>query len=183
MTITHTIFNTNIYTVDSHLDLGRLYQLSIEHATKTPSVKLSNSGYQAHGFFDQKLYDTILKNMPKNNKQVVESFDLQAWVNFNKFGDWNDVHNHLDDGVMLSGVVYVRTPDHCGRIRFYDPRSYNTKAYREYFESEQGNYLAIQPTAGMMLLFPPGLNHSVEPNQSNEFRLSIAFNILNPKFS
>jgi uncharacterized protein (TIGR02466 family) len=180
---THSIFKTNIHhTIDVDLNLDLLYELSVEHAKKTPTVKLSNSGYQAHNFYNEQLYECVLKNIPRINNKFVESFELQSWINFNKFGDWNDIHTHLDDGVMLSGVVYIRAPENCGCIRLYDPRSYNTKLYREYFEPDQGNYLAIQPKPGMILLFPPGLHHSVEPNQSTDFRLSIAFNILNPKF-
>ena len=37
--------------------------------------------------------------------------------------------------------------------------------------------MQLSQEPGLLLFFPPGLAHSVEPNQSGERRLSIAFNL------
>lgn len=179
----YNLFSTNIRVIDDvDLDLEELYARALNHAQTSPSVKLSNSGYQGHGFEDAEIKAAIRKSLPERPDKPIKDFDLQIWINFNNPGDWNDVHNHIDKGVFLSGVLYVKAPKDCGNIRIYDPRGFNKSDYSSYYEEERGNYLSIPPKDGMMLFFPPYLLHSVEPNMSGQTRLSIAFNVLNFKF-
>ena len=39
------------------------------------------------------------------------------------------------------------------------------------------DFIALQPEIGTAIIFPSELMHSVEVNQSNEDRISIAFNL------
>ena len=100
------------------------------------------------------------------------------WVNINKTGDYNEIHDHNPyDGTALSGVFYVKTPANCGRIRFYDPRPFITKAPDMQYYNDGNTYHYFDPEPNMLLIFPAWLKHMVEPNKSNEDRISISFNI------
>lgn len=69
-------------------------------------------------------------------------------------------HNHDDGFELLSAVYYVRVPANSGKLILHgDPVQ------------------RITPEAGLLLFFPPTLDHEVSPNHSDEHRLSIAFNI------
>ncbi len=43
---------------------------------------------------------------------------------------------------------------------------------------ENSRYITLNVKDGMLLVFPDGLVHSVEPNQSDKERISISFNIM-----
>lgn len=177
------LFETPLHIIDCDLDVSALYSQIKSFQFQVETVHLSNAGgYQGHYFDNQQLKDCIRKNVPKREDKPLLDFDIQLWVNVNGKGHWNDVHNHVDNGVMLSGIFYVKCPENSGAIRFYDTRSNVSRNYTKYYEEERGSYMRIQPHNNLMLFFPPWLLHLVEPNQSEQERVSIAFNILNPVF-
>ena len=111
-------------------------------------------------------------------------FDLQAWVNINRCGDYHNLHNHPHS--WLSGTYYVQMPDQSGArrhrsdldpgaISFYDPRPQaNMTAVRG--DGQVDPEHRIVPTAGQLLLWPSFLHHLVHPNLVEEPRISISFN-------
>lgn len=177
----HSVFETKIFQTEYNDDIDSLYRDVISHSVLEPSVYFSNSGYQGQNFKNKNLFNFLLKNIPVHHTHKIKDFDLQAWININDKGDWNDIHNHSDNNVFLSGVLYLKCPENCGNIRLYDPRNLPKNDYSKYYDFDKGNYIKIQPYEKMILLFPPWLNHLVEPNKSNEKRVSIAFNVINLK--
>ena len=99
------------------------------------------------------------------------------WAIINTGGSANLRHQHGNS--TISGAYYVRAPQDCGDIVFYDPRpapiySYpNVKSVN--FLNDQVN--GISPVEGALILFPSFLDHSVNENKSNEERIVISFNI------
>ena len=99
------------------------------------------------------------------------------WAIINTGGSANLRHQHGNS--TISGAYYVRAPQDCGDIVFYDPRpapiySYpNVKSVN--FLNAQVN--GISPVEGALILFPSFLDHSVNENKSNEERVVISFNI------
>lgn len=174
------VFETTILSHISSIDNQKLILECHRHQSLEPSMKFSNSGYQGHNFASKELFDLIHSTIPKRGDMMLQNYEIQAWVNINDGFDWNDIHNHQDDGVLLSGVYYVRVPENSGNIRFYDPRHSTKTLYDQYYNYGKGNYLSVTPQEGMILYFPPALNHMVEPNLSGRERISIAFNIVNP---
>lgn len=118
------------------------------------------------------------------NKDI--SWDIQAWVNINRSGDYHNLHNHPRS--YLSGTYYVTVPTgevtRGGRedlnpnaISFYDPRgqvNMNAVTGDNEFDPEH----RIQPLSGQILLWPSFLMHFVHPNLSDDTRISISFNIV-----
>jgi uncharacterized protein (TIGR02466 family) len=179
-----TLFETFIAQKVLPLNNDSMLELIKEHQKKEPSTSLSNSGgYQGHNFFNEDVYNLIRNTMPRRLDKKIKTFDLQCWVNINGEYCWNDIHNHAESDVLISGVYYVKVPENSGNLRIYDPRFFKGKSlFDQYYYRDRGNYITLTPTEGLIIYFPPWLHHMVEPNMSKEERVSIAFNILNPTF-
>ena len=112
-------------------------------------------------------------------------WQIHAWANVNRMGDYHDLHNHPH--CYLSGTYYVKIPGDAeaggrkdlrpNRITFYDPRpGINMGSIRNdpYIDPE----FTILPEPGLLMLWPAFLNHFVHPNLSKETRISVSFNII-----
>lgn len=101
------------------------------------------------------------------------------WVNINQQRDFNWPHNHPDS--VLAGVYYVKTPNDCGDISFDHPAedimvSTNTESIKE---NSYNRLIKYMPSIkGRLYLFPAWLKHRVDPNMSQEERISISFNLV-----
>lgn len=102
-----------------------------------------------------------------------------GWVNVNGEGAFNGPHGHSSN--HLSGTYYVTTPasgpGRSGSIEFLNPAGAVTRLLpfgRKLIQTD----IRVHPRAGQMLIFPSYLRHWVYPNQDQEERVSIAFNIL-----
>ena len=125
------------------------------------------------------LFDCLSELPFLKNERV--DYKIDAWININKKGDYNIKHNHPTSD--LSGVLWIKCPEKCGEIVFTSP--YNFVGFKEHelysdkFQKEHSAYLAynFQPKEGFLLLFPSHLEHRVNENQSDEDRISVAFNM------
>ena len=149
--------------------------------------KLSNAGgWQSNSFaIDNKgdLLHKFLINCIDGFLPIRESISLYitAWVNINKKGDYNIKHNHPSSD--LSGVLWIKCPKKCGDIIFDNPSGFEDsdtlESYTQEFKNQTNFYNTyfFTPTEGRILVFPAHLNHRVSPNESNEDRISVSFNI------
>ena len=176
-----TYFPTNLWSVDSTLDNDKLSHKIEEFVSKTESengiITSNEGGYQGHEFKDQEFYDEVAKFIPVLDKNDFQSFRIYSWVNVNKKGNSNRRHSHFTSDTLISGVYYVKVPKDSGRIRFYDPRGeliHKALDWRYYNGYE---YHYIEPKEGQMIFFPCWLEHDVEPNKTDDERISIAFNV------
>ena len=99
------------------------------------------------------------------------------WAIINTKGSLNQKHHHSNSD--LSAAYYVSAEKNCGDIVFYDPRS--ARVYKHPI-AKNPNILnatinSISPEAGMLVLFPSYLEHSVNPNLSDNKRIVISFNL------
>jgi len=101
------------------------------------------------------------------------------WININKTSDGNKLHNHLYS--IFSIVYYVRIPYDSGKIIFHRPSLDDYKncikdgiiaEYNEFNSATCG----YTPRIGDLIIFPSWLEHYVDYNNSEEERISIAFN-------
>lgn len=102
------------------------------------------------------------------------------WVNINPKHAYNALHDHPNSS--LSGVYYVQTTGQSGRIRFRDPRAGKRMdpwpvAKDEESDQRHWDRVHYKPVAGRLIMFPSWLEHDVEPNLSDEERISISFNM------
>lgn len=101
-------------------------------------------------------------------------FDLQSWVNLHDRGGFNFLHVH--EGCLLSGSFYLKVPPGSGRFVFRDPRPGVVHGYVKGAVPNGYSDIQLTPEAGLMVLFPCWMEHYVEPHDSDEPRIVIAFN-------
>ena len=89
------------------------------------------------------------------------------------------VPEHVHNNSLYSGVFYAKTSPNCGNIVFKDP-SYIAKSMAsklsDGFPSVPVTFTQEVDT-GIMILFPSWLPHYTQPNESDEDRIIISFNL------
>jgi uncharacterized protein (TIGR02466 family) len=178
-------------------DSKRLNKLLIEESKEwrdqSDSVEVSNRGDGWHspdgllsrpepGFSEfAKLVPSIAGEYAKlinpNIKLTDFSYEAVGWVNINRRGGFNTAHHH--GTYHLSGVYYVKQPHvtkgEGGMIEFYNSR-FDYHIFNEIGGKPFTDAIRIRPKPGTMLVFPSSLLHFVYPNETDEERISIAWN-------
>jgi len=104
------------------------------------------------------------------------------WININKKGNYN--FSHIHPLSLLSGVMWIKSPQNCGDLIFESPHNFNEGELLEKVDvdfREKTNYFntfKFEPIPGKIVLFPSHLRHCVDESRSDEDRVSIAFNLI-----
>lgn len=129
---------------------------------------------------------TVIDYLRRLGMDYPINWSLQGWANVNRLGDYHDPHNHPH--AYLSGTYYLAVPGERaeldnradvrpGAITFQDPRgAVNMTAIKGDAQIE-AEY-TVQPTPGLLMLWPAFLHHFVHPNLSKEPRVSISYNVM-----
>lgn len=112
-------------------------------------------------------------------KDDVKIYLNNLWININQKSSFNRPHVH--PGSTLSGTYYVDCDINSGKLVFKHPsmgHQYTIKdgAVGEFTEYNAAHW-SVLPEIGKLIVFPSWLEHYVEPNVSEQERISIAFNI------
>ena len=106
------------------------------------------------------------------------------WANINPKDGMNQTHIHSNS--LFSGVYYVKSNPQAGRLKIYDPRPGAQIIMPIRKKGKPPKHLwrdaNLDPIPGRIIMFPAWLWHSVEPNQSNDLRISISFNFIQHGF-
>ena len=101
------------------------------------------------------------------------------WINVNGRGSFNLPHVHPFS--LVSAVYYVDVPKDSGRLVFENPIQQHDYVMKpdivERFNGINSGYWNVEPETGDLIIFPSWLRHWVEPNNTDENRISIAFNL------
>ena len=186
-------FPTLIFAEDVKLDNQQLANDIVAWSKQDKGVKKTNM----NGWHSQ----TNMHEMPQFKLLVDELFKMQhevyksewldrgpklgnMWANINYSGGYNKPHIHPNS--LFSGVYYIKTPLNCGKIVFNDPRPVVQCNMPTRQRGKPPPHLwrevSIDPKVGRIIMFPSWLWHSVEPNQSNDMRISVSFNFLQNGF-
>jgi uncharacterized protein (TIGR02466 family) len=124
----------------------------------------------------------------KETNQVMDFLKIKR-DNHYISGMWANVTNpnhrhpvHLHPNCLLSGILYVKTPEKCGGTTFVDPRPAARvfePSYEQMFEMNAGRF-TFPATKGTMLIWPSWMSHGVErgfTEDETEERIAIAFNV------
>ena len=187
-------FPTIIYAKDVQLD-NRLFEREVvEWSKKDKGVKRTNMiGWHS---------TTDMHKIPVFKPLVDELFKMQMeiyreelltrepiignmWANINPPGGYNRPHIHPNS--HFSGVYYIKAPQNSGEIVFNDPRSAAHMVMPDRVKdikppSHLWREVRVNPLEGRMLMFPSWLWHCVEPNGSNDIRISVSFNFIQKGF-
>ena len=158
-------------------------------STNTEGVKKSNvSGWHSENFDLQDAEPLFFVNSISSvfNESLVDmGWDLEKnklkitgmWSIINPTNASNARHIHSNN--FISAAYYIKAPDNCGDIIFYDPRSANVIRSPVINSKNKLNstIFSVTPKEGLLVLFPSYLHHSVNSNESDEERIVISFNL------
>ena len=135
----------------------------------------------------RKEYEPLIKELFTMQNEVTqeEYLDIKAklgnmWSNINPPCGYNQSHLHPNS--LFSGAYYLKAQSNSGRLSLMDPRpgvqqvmptrkpgKLPRELWRETYYS---------PVPGRIIIFPSWMWHKVEPNKSNDIRISVSFNFI-----
>ena len=184
-------FPTPIYIADiKHPTLNQELEKDItDWANKDKGITRTNvkSWHSPTNMANLPEYKKLVSMLYACQKTIYEQEHLESepflgnmWANINPPGGMNRAHQHPNS--LWSGVYYIKAPKNCGYLKIDDPRTSaamvrptqkkGTLPVRLYRETH------YEPIAGRCIMFPSWLMHCVDPNESNDIRISVSFNFL-----
>jgi hypothetical protein len=169
----HSLINLGIIsTIIGDLDKAYWIKEIYNYKKQNPnSINQSNKGgWQSDRHLNQhsiffplckKLQDLFYQFNPNP-----QGFINMMWGNISLYSNFNAPHIHGSDTypyTKYSGVIYLKIPPNSGNIVFMNPLN-------------PGLGLKFAPCENEVIFFPSPIQHYVEPNLSQEERISIAFN-------
>ena len=186
-------FPTIVYGKDVQLNNNQLAQDIINWSNQDKGVSKTNvKGWHSTTDMAQKPeYKQLIDELHKMQHEIYdnEHIDRYAklgnmWANVNPPGGMNQPHIHPN--ALFSGVYYVKTSPSCGKLVCQDPRPGIQTCMPTRKKGQPPTHLwrevHLEPQENRAIMFPAWLWHCVEPNQSNEPRISISFNFIQDGF-
>lgn len=108
----------------------------------------------------------------------------QSWISHKRPGQFHTMHTHPNS--LISGVFYYGEEDEdIPAITFHRPMAGINTSYlspQNQLDRRKSQYawdtFSVNYSAGLLLLFPSYILHSVPVNKSTKVRKSLAFNVL-----
>ena len=186
-------FPTILYAKDFQLDLNQMTQNIIKWSKEDKGITKTNvDGWHSETNMHTKIeYKPLVDELFKMVYEVFNEEWLDGrvkignmWANINPPGGYNKPHVHPNS--LFSGVYYVKTPPNSGQLVCSDPRPGIQTCMPNRKKGEPPKHLwrdlHLQPQENRAVIFPAWLWHSVEPNKSNDIRISVSFNFLQDGF-
>ena len=186
-------FPTTIYGKDIQLDNETLSNHIIHWSKQDPGVKKTNmNGWHSKPEMHLKSeYQQLVQELYKMQEEIYQEewLDRQPklgnmWANINYPGGYNRPHVHPN--CLFSGVYYVKANKNSGVFVANDPRPGIQTMMPTRKQGRPPKHLwrevHLEPIPGRIIMFPAWLWHCVEPNQSNDIRISVSFNFIQDGF-
>ena len=117
-----------------------------------------------------KLY---MKNVLNATDDAVP-YITQSWLNYTKPGEYHHKHEHPNS--FLSGVMYINADPKKDKIHFYNNKYRQIKPELKEWNWWNSDSWWFEVKTGGIVIFPSNLTHMVEQTQSEDTRISLAFN-------
>ena len=187
----YNIFPTEIFTLETRgLDNDRMAEVILEMERTQESVSTFEGWKGSYAllrhpnfkwvvdFFGDKL-GSILRRY--NFREDLHVQICNMWPNVNRLKDANKQHIHA--GVNFSFIYYIRVPLNSGRLVIVDPRVMRKMTHEHHLlknsdDPKTKESITVPAVEGEFIIFPSYLEHYVEPNMSDEPRISISGNIV-----
>ena len=186
-------FPTSVFGKDIQLDNNKLAQDIINWSNQDPGVAKTNvkGWHSTTDMATKPEYQPLINELMIMSKDVFKEEWLDRepilgnmWANINPKEGSNQPHIHPNS--LFSGVYYVKSNPQAGRLKIYDPRPGAQIVMPVRKEGQPPKHLwkdaNLDPVTGRLIMFPAWLWHAVEPNQSDELRISVSFNFIQHGF-
>lgn len=176
-------FSVPVYKTSIQFNCDKLNDYAYLMKSKYQGRQMSNTGWQ----FVMKEKLDIVEDIEKHVNVLANDIGFlptqkvnQMWININGNKDFNVPHVHLNS--HFSGVMYSKIPKNSGKLVFkngFEGMYYLWDNLKRKKTTEHNSYAyEIMPKENELYIFPSWLEHSVEPNLSNEDRISISFDTI-----
>jgi uncharacterized protein (TIGR02466 family) len=153
--------------------VNRLMELE---SSENSLSKSNRGGYQTRDNLNETegIFRELISTIETVSNDILKEFNSspvkikEMWGNINYKNSFNLSHTHSG---ILSGVFYCQVPENSGNLVFLNP------AVRSDGHLLRTKNLNLQPERLALIIFPSWLEHYVEPNLSDEKRISLSFNI------
>lgn len=156
---------------------------------ESPAENLSTSYHSISNFIEAcdllELYNEILyctyNFCQAMGVKFKSSYTIHSWINFFDKGQTENQHTHY--GNFLSGCYYVQSSTGAGNLQFPDATAERDMWKGIYLKDKieeniiNTQSVSYEPIPGRILMFQSWMPHSVAKNNSDETRISIAFNV------
>ena len=186
-------FPTTVYGKDVQLDNAKLAQDIVNWSNQDRGLQKTNyKGWHSKTDMASKPeYQPLVNELMIMCKDVFKEEWLDRepilgnmWANINPKDVMNQPHIHPNS--LFSGVYYVKSNPQAGRLKIYDPRPGAQIVMPARLQGQPPKHLwrdaNLDPVPGRIIMFHSWLWHSVEPNQSNDIRISVSFNFIQHGF-
>ena len=135
----------------------------------------------------KKEYEPLTKELFQMQNEIIQEQRLDMkpklgnmWANINYPDGYNQTHLHPNS--LFSGAYYIKASPNSGKLALMDPRpgvQQNMpprkpgKLPRELWRDAY-----YEPVPGRIIMFPSWMWHKVDPNKSNDIRISVSFNFI-----
>lgn len=177
------IWQARLPSLRGHLDEWIAEVLRMRAASPKPAGRTNRQGWNsedmtvlerpAFAALKQSIHAACVAALREMGQQDV-AFYLQSWINLHDRGGFNFAHVH--EGSLLSGSFYLQVPPGSGKFVFRDPRPGVVHGYLKGAVPNGYSDIHLTPEFGLLVLFPCWMEHYVEPHNSEEPRIVIAFN-------
>jgi len=187
----------NFLAVESlRLDNDKLEKFCLERKRASAGRVVSNGGGWQSDNLDPAAPELaeLFVEVQKRLDEVHRAFEFtpstrqvitEAWININQKGHFNYSHDH--PGSLFSGVYYVKGGADKGELELKTPITPHTYTISGEmvgsYNAFTGHAMVIPPITGDLVIFPSWLLHRVNMSQSDEERISIAFNSRAARFA
>tara|TARA_B110000503_G_C7060683_1_gene376495 strand:+ start:121 stop:645 length:525 start_codon:yes stop_codon:yes gene_type:complete len=162
------LFPTEVYTDNVLLDISLMVKSLYNTKQIDKGIQVSNKGgwQSTPDIFTKKEFLPLLNYLHNTAFKLfkIPYNVVNMWGNISSKYNYNHIHHHGKNPNSWSGVYYLQTPPNSGDLVLHS--FWDTDIIQQF-----------HPKTGDVVLFPSSLSHSVEPNLSNEDRVSISFNL------
>jgi uncharacterized protein (TIGR02466 family) len=133
------------------------------------------------------VHDIVMKEVESYTREVlavnrsIEFYVTDSWVNIYRRGESAGPHTHNNS--LISGVLYLKVNETSGDLVFQRdvhslvPFPPSLDLDMDFFNLYNCKSWAYKPKTNDICLFPSVVVHAADPNESDEERWSLAFNV------
>jgi len=131
--------------------------------------------------------ETVRRTVEDPDHRHLDGWSIEAaWANIHRRGGANKPHIHVRNNTTWAGVYYVDAGGPAdepsgGCTKFQDRSGIPKEVIRD--PDLKAHEFTVVPRPGLMVIFPGSISHYVEPNQGDDERITIAFNLEHTGFT